>query len=64
MYIVKAKKEFKWVICDFAGFFNELIRFETELWDAVDKRLREVHDLPLTWFEPMQVIERTRWRAA
>ena len=44
---------------DFAGIFNELVRFETELWDAVDRRLREVHRLPLTHFEPMQVIART-----
>ena len=44
---------------DIAGLFSELIRFETELWDAVDRRMREVHDLPLTRFEPMQVIART-----
>lgn len=43
---------------DYPRLFNEFIRFETELWDAVDARLREVHDLPLTWFEPMQVIGR------
>ena len=44
---------------DLAKLFNDLIRFETELWDAVDKRLRVAHSLPLTRFEPMQVIERT-----
>jgi DNA-binding MarR family transcriptional regulator len=41
-----------------AELFNELVRFETELWNAVDARLRAVFDLPLAWFEPMQVIDR------
>jgi DNA-binding MarR family transcriptional regulator len=43
---------------DHAHLFSEMIRFETELWNAVDRRLRARHDLPLTWFEPMQVIHR------
>jgi len=34
------------------------VRLETELWDLVDHRLREGHDLPLSWFEPMQVVDR------
>lgn len=38
--------------------FSDLIRFETELWNAVDSRLRAEFDLPLARFEPMQVIER------
>ena len=38
--------------------FSELIRFETELWNAVDARLRSEYDLPLSRFEPMQVIAR------
>ena len=42
-----------------AELFNELIRFETELWDAVELQLWECHNLLLSWFEPMQVIERT-----
>lgn len=37
--------------------FSELVRLETELWNAVDQRLRRDDDLPLTWFEPMQVID-------
>lgn len=36
--------------------FNLLIRFETELWNAVDRRLRADCDLPLSRFAPMQVI--------
>jgi DNA-binding MarR family transcriptional regulator len=42
-----------------AELFSEVVRFETELWAAVDKRLIEVHNLPLSRFEPMQVIIRT-----
>jgi DNA-binding MarR family transcriptional regulator len=41
-----------------AGLFDELVRFETELWSVVDSRLRADFDLPLAWFEPMQVIRR------
>lgn len=48
-----------------AKLFNELIRFETELWDTVDISLRKSHNLPLSWFEPMQVIDQvTRCRVA
>jgi len=36
--------------------FHELVRFETELWNALDARLRTEFDLPMTWFEPMRVI--------
>src|ERR1700758_5117855 len=44
---------------DFKQLFSDLIRFETELWNAVDARMRTEHDLPLHKFEPMQIIERT-----
>ena len=40
------------------ALFNELIRFEIELWNAVDARLRADCDLLLSRFEPMQVISR------
>ena len=43
---------------DLKALFSELIRFETELWNAVDARLRADYDLPLSRFEPMQVIAR------
>ncbi len=43
---------------ELAGLFSDLVRLETELWDWVDRRLREDHDLPLSWFEPMQVMDR------
>jgi DNA-binding MarR family transcriptional regulator len=38
--------------------FSELVRLETELWGAVENRLRADHDLPLPQFEFMQVISR------
>ena len=43
---------------DLQHVFSELIRFETELWNAIDARLRAEYTLPLSWFEPMQVISR------
>ena len=43
---------------DLLDFFHQLVRFETELWNAVDTRLRDDFDLPLTRLEPMQVIAR------
>lgn len=36
--------------------FSELVRLETELWNAIELRLREDHGLPLARFEVMQVI--------
>jgi DNA-binding MarR family transcriptional regulator len=46
------------IMPDLKALFSELIRFETELWNAVDARLRSEHDLQLTWFEPMQVMSK------
>jgi DNA-binding MarR family transcriptional regulator len=43
---------------ELAGLFSDLVRLETELWDLLDQRLRNDHDLPLSWFEPMQVMDR------
>jgi DNA-binding MarR family transcriptional regulator len=43
---------------DLRGLFNDLIRFEIELWNAVDARLKADLNLPLTHFEPMSVIDR------
>jgi DNA-binding MarR family transcriptional regulator len=45
-------------MADLKVLFSELIRFETDLWNAVDTRLRSEHDLQLTWFEPMQVMSK------
>ena len=38
--------------------FNDLIRFEIDLWNAVDARLRDELGLPLSHFEPMSVMDR------
>jgi MarR family transcriptional regulator, organic hydroperoxide resistance regulator len=38
--------------------FSELVRFEIEIWNAVDSRLKMEHDLPLAHYEPMAVMER------
>jgi DNA-binding MarR family transcriptional regulator len=46
------------VMTDLPDLFHHLIRFETELWNAVDARLRADFDLPLSRLEPMQVIAR------
>ena len=45
-------------VSDLRGLFNDLIRFEIELWSAVDARLKREFNLPLTHFEPMSVIGR------
>jgi MarR family transcriptional regulator, organic hydroperoxide resistance regulator len=45
-------------VSDLRGLFNDLIRFEIELWNAVDARLKSEFGLPLTHFEPMSVMER------
>ena len=43
---------------DLLDLSHQLIRFETELWNAVDARLRTEFGLPLSRLEPMQVIAR------
>jgi MarR family transcriptional regulator, organic hydroperoxide resistance regulator len=46
------------VMTDLLDLFHQLVRFETELWNAVDARLCDDFDLPLSRLEPMQVIAR------
>lgn len=43
---------------DLRHVFNDLIRFEIELWNAVDARLKRDFGLPLTHFEPMSVMDK------
>ena len=43
---------------DLRRVFNDLIRFEIQLWNAVDARLKSDFGLPLTHFEPMSVMDR------
>jgi DNA-binding MarR family transcriptional regulator len=38
--------------------FSELVRLETELWDAVEGRLRSEHGVTLPFFEFMQIVAR------
>jgi MarR family transcriptional regulator, organic hydroperoxide resistance regulator len=45
-------------VSDLRGLFNDIIRFEIELWNAVDARLKSEFNLSLTHFEPMSVIDR------
>lgn len=42
---------------DHRQVFHDLVRFEIELWDAIDARLRTAVELPLSWFEPMLIID-------
>src|SRR5213592_3624171 len=39
---------------------TDLIRLEIALWDRVDTRLRESHELPLAFFESLFVVSRAR----
>src|ERR1700738_5109173 len=43
---------------DLEQVFSELVRLETELWNAADTRLRTDFNLPMNRYEPMRVIER------
>jgi MarR family transcriptional regulator, organic hydroperoxide resistance regulator len=45
-------------VTDLRRLFSDIIRFEIEIWDAVDARLKREFGLPLTHFEPMSVIGR------
>jgi len=46
------------VTAELRELFNDLIRFEIELWNAVDARLKGESGLPLSHFEPMSVMAR------
>ena len=43
---------------DLRRLFNDIIRFEIELWNGVDSRLKREFNLPLTHLEPMLVMDR------
>jgi MarR family transcriptional regulator, organic hydroperoxide resistance regulator len=45
-------------VADLRQVFDDLIRFEIEMWNAIDARLKKDFNLPLTHFEPMLVIDR------
>jgi len=46
------------VTAELRELVNDLIRFEIELWNAVDARLKGDLGLPLSHFEPMSVVDR------
>lgn len=37
---------------------GDIIRLEIRLWDLIDERLRERHDLPLSFFESLYFLQR------
>jgi DNA-binding MarR family transcriptional regulator len=43
-------------MADLRRLFSDIVRFETEIWNAVDARLRDEFDLPLARFEFMLFI--------
>jgi MarR family transcriptional regulator, organic hydroperoxide resistance regulator len=43
---------------DHRQLFHDIVRFEIELWNAIDARLRSEFDLPLSHFEPMLMMDR------
>lgn len=45
-------------MADLRRVFNDVVRFEIELWNAVEARLKAEFGLPLTQFEPMSVMGR------
>lgn len=45
-------------VTDLREVFNDLIRFEIEIWNAIEVRLKTEFGLPLTHFEPMSVMDR------
>src|SRR4051794_31642163 len=44
-------------MADLPQLFNDLVRYQTVLWNAVDARLRKDSDLTLGRYETMRVIE-------
>jgi MarR family transcriptional regulator, organic hydroperoxide resistance regulator len=46
------------IVADLRELFNDLVRFEIEIWSAIDARMKKDFDLPLTHLEPMMVIDR------
>lgn len=41
-------------------WLSDLVRLEITLWNRIDARLRDEHDLPLAFFWPLYVIGRSR----
>ncbi|MDH4148530.1 MAG: MarR family winged helix-turn-helix transcriptional regulator [Acidimicrobiia bacterium] len=41
---------------DLLSVFDDVVRLEIELWNAVERRLRNDHDLELSWFEVTRAV--------
>lgn len=50
--IVTPPSRIKWL--------SDLVRLEIALWDHIDARLKQAHDLPLAFFEALYFIEHAR----
>lgn len=48
----------KGIVVDLKLVFHDLVQLEIEVWNAVDSRLLAECNLPLTWFEVMQLLAR------
>lgn len=45
---------------DLRQVFDDLVRFETDLWNGIDARLRQECGVPMGGFDVMMVVERVR----
>src|SRR3954468_16813593 len=45
-------------VVDGVAWTTDLIHLEIALWQRVDARLRDSHELPLAFFEPLRLISR------
>jgi MarR family transcriptional regulator, organic hydroperoxide resistance regulator len=57
MIVLTCAEEVELIMADLRQLFNDVIRFEIEMWNAIDSRLKKDFKLPLTHFEPMLVID-------
>ena len=44
---------------DLPSLFSNIVRLEIELWNAVERRLRDEHGVALSWYEVMDLIDRS-----
>jgi DNA-binding MarR family transcriptional regulator len=58
MFPVTRSAAVRWSVPDLLSMFSDLVRFETQLWNALDNRLRVELEIPLGRFETLQVLGR------
>lgn len=44
---------------DLPALFSSIVRLEIELWNAVERRLRDEHGVALSWYELMNLIDQS-----